>query len=506
MDNPALSYSSINRADLLKEATALMGQFANELREFKLSGSGDKFYKKLTENYGLTKEEAMNFANTIARGQIDDNNAIMTLAQHIYNTTGVANWNNADASDRVWETIAEAVTAGIGKQSAKLIEDKEQVIAQQQQYAKELANYKANQAGAARNAALVANVGFRNNYDIEKDETVPALIKLGLLKEDRNGRLTYDKKALEEYLDGGATSEKVRQLGQRAAQLQQYGGQPVPSIIHAGMPDVYIKEFSQILGRNLSVGDRLSNEDRVKIHNARTNEKLMIQDYLDANKNIPNLETALEKLSEASGMPITISNNNGNYDFSQLDNALSVIGDKGTLNQGIYFKIDETNSKDFATAIKSANPDISTLVIKGADGTNKDKVIDDITSLDLESAIGHNIIVKKDKNGNSKAYYEATLTTGDHKGESVAIQLPEEVSSSIVNAAEGINRVKQSEISLRTKRRKQGAEYGKEFSDLEEQYFYNQLNTALLQFANSVAYFGRTNKVEEDKYKGYQFE
>lgn len=123
LGNPSLSYKSIDRAKLLQESTSLMSQFANELRDFRFDGNLDRFHKKLVESYGLTKDEATQFANAIASGTIDNNNAVQALAQHIYNSTGVANWNNATASNRVWETIAEGVTAGIGKQSAKTVTD-----------------------------------------------------------------------------------------------------------------------------------------------------------------------------------------------------------------------------------------------------------------------------------------------------------------------------------------------------------------------------------------------
>lgn len=146
LGNPSLSYKSIDRAKLLQESTSLMSQFANELRDFRFDGNLDRFHKKLVESYGLTKDEATQFANAIASGTIDNNNAVQALAQHIYNSTGVADWNNATASNRVWQTIAEGVTAGIGKQSAKAVTDQGAVMAQQHAYAKELERMKEESA------------------------------------------------------------------------------------------------------------------------------------------------------------------------------------------------------------------------------------------------------------------------------------------------------------------------------------------------------------------------
>lgn len=166
LGNPSLSYKSINRADLLKESTGLMSQFATELRDFRIDGNLDKFHKKLIQNYGLTKEEANTFATAIASGQIDNNNAVQALAQRIYNSTGVADWNNADASNRVWQTIAEGVTAGIGKQGATVIADEQAKL--NAQYAKELAlmreKAKLEEEKAAREAAAKAKKDKTNSY------------------------------------------------------------------------------------------------------------------------------------------------------------------------------------------------------------------------------------------------------------------------------------------------------------------------------------------------------
>lgn len=161
LGNPSLSYKSIDRAKLLQESTSLMSQFANELRDFRFDGNLDRFHKKLVESYGLTKDEATQFANAIASGTIDNNNAVQALAQHIYNSTGVADWNNATASNRVWQTIAEGVTAGIGKQSAKAVTDQGAVMAQQHAYAKELQRMK--EEAAARIAAAKAGGNGQGN-------------------------------------------------------------------------------------------------------------------------------------------------------------------------------------------------------------------------------------------------------------------------------------------------------------------------------------------------------
>ena len=159
LGNPSLSYKSIDRAKLLQESTTLMSQFANELRDFRTDGDIDRFHKKLIQNYGLTKEEANTFATAIASGRIDNNNAVQALAQRIYNSTGVADWNNATASNRVWQTIAEGVTAGIGKQGATVLNN------EQARYNADLANYRAK---------LKAADNRNNTYwdDFSEDATV----------------------------------------------------------------------------------------------------------------------------------------------------------------------------------------------------------------------------------------------------------------------------------------------------------------------------------------------
>lgn len=130
MNNPSLNYRSIDRIELLKEAQNQFSQFQNELREFKVDPSRrlDRFHKTLIESYGFSPEQAANYARQVASGQMDESTAIGIVANNLYNSTGVAGWNNQDASNRVWQTIAEGLPATVGKTNASVMNDEQALI------------------------------------------------------------------------------------------------------------------------------------------------------------------------------------------------------------------------------------------------------------------------------------------------------------------------------------------------------------------------------------------
>ena len=130
MNNPSLNYQSIDRIGLLKESQEQFSQFQNELREFKIDPSRrlDKFHNTLIESYGFSPEQATEYAKQVASGRMDESTAIGIVANNLYKSTGVSKWNNEDASDKVWQTIAEGLQATVGKTNATAINDEQALL------------------------------------------------------------------------------------------------------------------------------------------------------------------------------------------------------------------------------------------------------------------------------------------------------------------------------------------------------------------------------------------
>lgn len=129
MNNPSYNYRSIDRTDLLKRSQVQFGQFANELMKFQEDPSKykDAFHKTLVSQYGFTPDEASQLTAEIATGNITSNDAVARVANNLYNSTGVDAWNNEDAKNAVWSTIAEGAVAGIGKMTPQVIKDEKAI-------------------------------------------------------------------------------------------------------------------------------------------------------------------------------------------------------------------------------------------------------------------------------------------------------------------------------------------------------------------------------------------
>lgn len=128
LDNSNLNYRSIDKLQLLQKAQNAYKQFADRISDngFRYDSEKlDRFHKTLIKEYGFAPEEASSFINQISQGNMTNNEAVNIIANNLFNSTGVAEWKNALANNQVWNTIAEGISAGIGKSDKAPVTDEE---------------------------------------------------------------------------------------------------------------------------------------------------------------------------------------------------------------------------------------------------------------------------------------------------------------------------------------------------------------------------------------------
>ena len=153
IDNPSLSYRSIDRKDLYTRAMNDFGQYAKALSDYGNGKRLDAFTKTFVQNYGITPDQARDFITQIRTGNLDAANPTLRAVYNaLYDSTGVAGWDNAQAQNTVSNTILEGVGAAIGKSTVSPYEDKGAVMAQQLANQKALARYQQELAIAAADA------------------------------------------------------------------------------------------------------------------------------------------------------------------------------------------------------------------------------------------------------------------------------------------------------------------------------------------------------------------
>jgi len=151
LDNPSLSYESIDRRDLYNRSMADFGQYAKALQDYGNGKRLDKFTETFIQRYGITQDDARNFIEAVRSGNINTANpTLRAVYDALYNSTGVGSWGNPQAQNIVSSTILEGVGAAIGKTTISPYEDKAAVMAQQLANQKAALRYQQELATAAQ--------------------------------------------------------------------------------------------------------------------------------------------------------------------------------------------------------------------------------------------------------------------------------------------------------------------------------------------------------------------
>ena len=199
LDNSTLNYQAIDRLELLQRSQAIFQQFADQLRDFRYDKTKlDRFHNTLIKNYGFHPDDAAAFAREIANGRLSDNDAVNILARNLYDSTKVDNWNNDLAKKQVWNTIAEGISMGIGKEDRSLVTD-EMALAK---YKKSLETPPYNVESNPYPYFNVESNPYPLRATQELDEVNKTLLEYGrkgYIEQDKDGNWKLTKKGLDEY-------------------------------------------------------------------------------------------------------------------------------------------------------------------------------------------------------------------------------------------------------------------------------------------------------------------
>lgn len=147
LDNPALTYKSIDRKDLYTRAINDFSHISKALNAYDNGKRLDAYTKTFLQEYGIRPEQAREFIDEVRSGNLTTANPILrAIYSNLYNSTNVDSWNNPQASNTVMNTILEGVGAAIGQSNVSLYEDRGAVMARQLANQRALAREEANDA------------------------------------------------------------------------------------------------------------------------------------------------------------------------------------------------------------------------------------------------------------------------------------------------------------------------------------------------------------------------
>lgn len=387
MNNPTLNYRGINRENLLRRSQAQFGQFAKELRSFQKDPSmySDEFHNTLVSQYGFTPEEATQLTAEIASGNITSNDAVARVANNLYNSTRVGEWNSPSASDAVWATIAEGAVAGIGQMTPEIIKDEKKLA--DYKYAKDLAGYRAK---------------LQAKYDFDKSHStspnVPPIFRLG------SGyiNLTKDQAALKNNVDT------------YMAALNYFKKNPEKFSEYKKMWDNPKDRASLVRAHAGGAGISKENEAMTQFFNLMNLSKTLNNTW----KNTP--DNTAEPEFNFSVTQDTLGNKKFDYDVSSMNDMLQ---DLGTMYKPMFYNVSKQGMQNMMRGIQAnvmASKDDKDDSKVGLISTLDDKAVKrkDLTGLNWDNAetfiVGdQEYVYFKDKADKGKIYKLKPGATGD---------------------------------------------------------------------------------------------
>lgn len=147
LENPQLTYQTIDRYKLADQSAKLYSNMAKDLREAtitKTDSKGNKipYYIWYKEKYGVTPDEAQEFMAVMQTAIDSGNKDLLPYAMsvnpklgNVFNTifqsTPAVNWTDQEAKADVMGTILQGVMSAVGTEHYKPMEDKAAVLAAQ---------------------------------------------------------------------------------------------------------------------------------------------------------------------------------------------------------------------------------------------------------------------------------------------------------------------------------------------------------------------------------------
>lgn len=189
--NPSLAYHTANLNDIYKTAVTNYSNISKVVNSVDSSKSLDSVTKLLQTQFGITPDQAANFAVQIKAGNYDGvkNSLLYQILDSTYNGTGVQGWQGNSSEEsrrRVMNKILEASNAAIGQTNVQPFNSPAATMELQYQYGEKAANnaFERNAAlqqmkAAAQSGQTGAGAyqGYNQNpiYDSVKDHSADSM-------------------------------------------------------------------------------------------------------------------------------------------------------------------------------------------------------------------------------------------------------------------------------------------------------------------------------------------
>ena len=449
-DNPTLDFENYSGALLAKQVSDQASSIAKQLTDLK-TGKLDTYTNTLTQQLGLTPAQlqaAIKDPTNAYYGTV-----INAIVDNVMQSSGIPTWGNYNniknqalgyAREGLYSAIGEQRLSTYANKAAELATQHANAMAQlREQYRlkgeeeKEKARLKAEQDRKERTASL----GTRQRYNITQDDRVKKYKRLGILQEDANGHLSVDRAAFERF--SRMSPAEMRQYSEDlSAQIKVIddmtkhpakGGQRNPNYFQYITYDDARRMFPELGFHSGNKGLNVNDQAKLKKHLDNTRASLIeTRDAFNSGTGVAQLYSDFGDLGGLSAGDVRT-----NIDL--FERALNAnIGDRYTMNQNLYYTVDESQSKAFLNSAKNKQGSLAGLPQYYLDERGSFGKPSSISTKDLDASEIHNVIVRKGKDGKTHAYYELTTKSG----EDVALQLPDDLATSLIRYSDDLDAAK----------------------------------------------------------------
>lgn len=404
-------------------------------------------YERMLQ-YGASAEDVMR-----AMSRDPEAAPILTkLVDDVMASSGIRNWSsmNGDWENNEMYRRAEAYALqglynAIGTTKMEHFTDSynmQNALAQQEFNRKlELEGEKARVKAKQDKKERAASLGIRQRYDITKDDRVKKYKELGILQEDANGHLSVDRAAFEKF--SRMSPAEMRQYSEDlSAQIEVIddmtkhpvkSGERNPNFFRYITYDNASRMFPEL---GFPSGDKsLDSNDLAKLKKHLDNTRASLIKAMDAFNSGFEVAQLYSDFGDLGGL----SANDVRTNIDLFERALNAnIGNRYTMNQNLYYTVDESQSKAFLNSAKNKQGSLAGLPQFYLDERGNFRKPSSISTQDLDASEIHNVIVRKGKDRKTHAYYELTTKSG----EDVALQLPDDLATSLIRYSDDLDAAK----------------------------------------------------------------
>lgn len=204
----------IDLKNLSAKASALYGTLQNNLRAYNNKQPVDKYTDAFLKEYGLDWTDVAKFMKD--PNSPEGNSLMRVIYDTLYNSSGVASWNNPYAEQKVRNAILMAAPSAIGKEDVTHMDNKANLKALDYYY-----NTKLKEQENSDQEKDIKEYDYISRTDkiltakekTELQEEIDWAIKSGYLKKDKNGNITgYTQSGLDAYRTSNAIAANPKEL------------------------------------------------------------------------------------------------------------------------------------------------------------------------------------------------------------------------------------------------------------------------------------------------------